>query len=116
MRTGWCGLWHKLRRRMSPQPDIRLLAIDLDGTLLGQGASLISAANSDALCRAAGAGVEVVPISARPPFGIEYPLRSFDGYRWLVAYNGALISDRQARTKLFEQPMDPAQARRAIQL
>jgi Cof subfamily protein (haloacid dehalogenase superfamily) len=101
---------------MSPTHNIRLLAIDLDGTLLGHGASVISAANAEALRLAAAAGVEVVPISARAPFGIEYPLRDFIEYRFLVAYNGALIYDRLSKTTLFDQPIRTGEAHQAIQL
>jgi Cof subfamily protein (haloacid dehalogenase superfamily) len=101
---------------MSSAPDIRLLAIDLDGTLLEQGGKVVSAANVEALHLAAEAGVEVVPISARGPASIEHPLQRFTELRLIIAYNGALIYDRQAKKILFDLPMPPAEVRQALQL
>jgi len=101
---------------MPGAPDIRLLAVDMDGTLIGQGGRALSPANAEALHLAAQAGVEVVPISARGPHGIEYPLAGFAELRLIIAYNGAFIYDHQTEEKLLDQPIEPDDAQRALQL
>jgi Cof subfamily protein (haloacid dehalogenase superfamily) len=101
---------------MPTATDIRLLAIDMDGTLIEHGGRALSAANAEALHLAARAGVEVVPISGRAPFGLEYPLHNFPELSLMIAYNGALIYDRQTKTDLFDQRIEPAAAQQALQL
>ena len=92
---------------------IRLVALDLDGTLLSS-RSEISAANHDALVKAAGRGVQVVIVtgrrfhSARP---IVAPLRC---PLTLISSNGARISnlDGEACHRNF---LPAALARQALQ-
>lgn len=76
---------------VSPPPP-RLLAIDLDGTLL-RSDKQVSRRSADAIAAAIERGVKVVLASARPPrstFGIYQALR-LDTLQ--VNYNGALILD-----------------------
>lgn len=76
-------------------PDIRLLALDLDDTLLNRD-HRISPANRRALEAAEEAGVHVVLASGRPPAGMwpfarELGMDRREGF--LLCYNGASILD-----------------------
>lgn len=74
-------------------PDVRIIALDLDGTLLDSQKRL-SAANRDALARAAAKGVLVVPTTGRF-FGMMPPsVRDLPFVRYAITINGAQVYDR----------------------
>ncbi len=88
----------------SSPPPYRVLALDLDGTLLTDDLR-ITDRSRDAIRRARARGVAVLLASARPPrsmlryhqqLGLDTPL---------VAYNGALVWDTVAGKPLFHEPL-----------
>jgi Cof subfamily protein (haloacid dehalogenase superfamily) len=84
---------------------IRLVAIDLDGTLLTS-EKLISDQTIEALQCLPEAGVKVVIASARPPRSVRHIYQKLGLDTWQINYNGALIWDEPARQSVFHQPMD----------
>lgn len=86
-------------------PKIRLIAIDLDGTLLTDDKQVCSAA-CEALKRAAADGVKVVIASARPPRSVRAFYQQLGLDTWQINYNGAMIWDEPAKQVVFHQPMD----------
>lgn len=99
--------------RVSKPPDIRLVAIDLDGTLLNDSRQ-VSDRTVEALCGLPGRGVRVVIASARPPRSVRHIYRSLSLDTWQINYNGALIWDEPERRVVFHQPMAPDVVRRII--
>jgi Cof subfamily protein (haloacid dehalogenase superfamily) len=97
------------------EPRIRLLAVDLDGTLWDRSLTF-GADDARALRQAARLGVEVVPVTARPPFGIEFGLHNSDFYHYAVAYNGSLVYERATHNVLLNLPISPDQAKAVIHL
>jgi 5-amino-6-(5-phospho-D-ribitylamino)uracil phosphatase len=104
----------------SPQPErsipagpIRLVAIDLDGTLLRSNKRL-STANAKAIAEVTHRGVHVVLASARPPRSVRdiYHRLALDTLQ--VNYNGALVHDMPRGRHVFHQPMSAALAKRII--
>lgn len=71
---------------------IRLIAFDLDGTLLDDGKALPER-NRRALEAAGEAGIWLVPATGRIPAGMPEPLRGLKGLRWGILSNGAEIYD-----------------------
>lgn len=69
---------------------IRLLALDLDGTVLNN-AKHISPATRAALERAIAAGVEVVPASGRPLTGLTREFLDIPGVNYALTSNGAAV-------------------------
>jgi len=100
---------------MKIESRISLLAIDLDGTLLISDNS-VSDANVEAVALACQAGVEVLIVSARPPFGMDEASRwlGLDGIQ--IAYNGAYVVDRASGKVLLHHPMTAEEAKVMIQL
>ena len=91
--------------------DIRILALDLDGTLLDSGKNL-SGANRDALAAAAGKGVLVVPTTGRF-FGMMPPaVRDLPFVRYAITVNGAQVYDRETDSAIVreELPLEKALA------
>ncbi len=86
---------------------VRLVATDLDGTLL-RGDLSVSPRTRAALDAVRAAGVEVVPVSARQTRGIRMIAEKagFDG--WVLAGNGALCEHLTTGEVLFEAHVDVA--------
>lgn len=88
---------------------IRIVALDLDGTLLDSEKRL-SEVNRDALARAAEKGVEIVPTTGRF-FGMMPPaVRDLPFVRYAITINGAQVYDRKTDTAIVrdEIPLDMA--------
>jgi hypothetical protein len=98
---------------VSDTPDIRLVAIDLDGTLLND-SKQVSDQTVEALCGLPGRGVRVVIASARPPRSVRHIYRSLKLDTWQINYNGALIWDEPASRVVFHRLMAPDVVRRII--
>ncbi|MBV8780603.1 MAG: HAD family phosphatase [Phycisphaerae bacterium] len=91
---------------MNEKPaDIRLVAIDLDGTLL-DARKRVSQQTIDGLASAAGKGIRIVIASARPPRSVRaiYQMLKLDTLQ--INYNGALIWDEIHRRAVFHRPLD----------
>ncbi len=87
------------------QAPIRLIAIDLDGTLLND-AKEVSLRTAEALWCATARGVRVVIASARPPRSVRHIYRQLRLNTWQINYNGAAIWDEAAGRFVFHKPMD----------
>ena len=88
---------------------IKIIALDLDGTLLDSEKRL-SDVNRDALARAAEKGVLIVPTTGRF-FGMMPPaVRDLPFVRYAITINGAQVYDRETDTALVrdEIPLDMA--------
>lgn len=72
--------------------NIKLIALDLDGTLLGPD-KLLSAENAAALERAAREGIEIVPATGRFYRGMPQIIRDLPYVRYVITINGAQVFD-----------------------
>ena len=73
-------------------PEIRLIALDLDGTLLNSEKQL-SQVNRAALERAADMGIHIVPTTGRFYGGMPYVIRALPFIRYVITINGAQCAD-----------------------
>ncbi len=99
---------------MSSKQQILLLAADLDGTLLVK--TQVSEVNRQAVQEVIDHGIQFVPVSARAPFGIVHALRGIEGYRYLIALNGAYVIDRLSGEVLYDRPMPEGVVRALLAL
>jgi Cof subfamily protein (haloacid dehalogenase superfamily) len=99
-----------------PRPigPVRLVAVDLDGTLLND-SKRVSGQTVGALKCLTGAGVRVVIASARPPRSVRHVYAELGLDTWQINYNGALVWDEPARRAVFHRPIDPAVVRDIVQ-
>ena len=89
--------------------DIRIIALDLDGTLLDSDKNL-SEANRAALAAAAAKGILVVPTTGRF-FGMMPPaVRDLAFVRYAITVNGAQVYDRETDTAIVREELPLAQA------
>jgi Cof subfamily protein (haloacid dehalogenase superfamily) len=94
-------------------PDIRLVAVDLDGTLLTD-SKQVSERTACAFHDLPRRGVKVVIASARPPRSVRHIYKLLNLDTWTINYNGALIWDEARQTPVFHRPLAKGVARRII--
>jgi len=87
-----------------PSAAIRLIAIDLDGTLLDD-SKQVTGPTADSLRCLAAQGIKAVIASARPPRSVRQIYRSLGLDTWQINYNGAMIWDEIAQHVVFHRPM-----------
>lgn len=95
--------------------NVKLIAIDLDGTLLDS-RKQVSRRNLDTLERARQQGVLIVPVTGRPAQGLPQAVLDLPGLRYAVTSNGATIRDLEADRFLLEQHLTPALCREILAL
>lgn len=88
----------------SQTAEIRLVAIDLDGTLLND-SKRVSEQTAEALRCLPARGVRTVIASARPPRSVRHIYRLLNLDTWQINYNGAMIWDDSTGRAVFHQPM-----------
>ena len=88
---------------------IKIVALDLDGTLLDSSKGL-SAANRAALERAAAAGVYVVPTTGRFFGMMPECVRSLPFVRYAITVNGAQVYDRETDSAIVREEIPLATA------
>ncbi|HEX3358069.1 MAG TPA: Cof-type HAD-IIB family hydrolase [Tepidisphaeraceae bacterium] len=89
----------------APITSVRLVAIDLDGTLLDRSKKVSDRAAAALKCLPA-AGVKVVIASARPPRSVRHIYQELGLDTWQINYNGALIWDEPNQQPVFHRPMN----------
>ena len=83
---------------------IKLVAIDLDGTLLDRSKKVSERAAAALKCLPS-SGVKVVIASARPPRSVRQIYQELGLDTWQINYNGALIWDEVNQQPVFHRPM-----------
>ncbi|MEA4824513.1 MAG: Cof-type HAD-IIB family hydrolase [Clostridiaceae bacterium] len=92
---------------------IRLIAVDLDGTLLNRKKE-ISARTKAALAACAERGIIVMPATGRPATGFPYVAAEMPGFRYALTSNGALVYDFQEKKAIFEDLLSVENTLRVI--
>lgn len=98
-----------------PAEAIRLVAVDIDGTLM-RSDKQVTSLTARAIAEAARRGVSIVLASARPPRSVRELHRELGLTTPSVHYNGALIFDAASDAPLLHRPLARRTARRAVRL
>ena len=90
-------------------PDYRIIALDLDGTLLNSAKELTPRCKA-ALEKAAEAGLEIVPTTGRFYGGMPEVIRALPFIRYAITINGAEVKDLKSGEIIYkaEIPVDRA--------
>lgn len=86
---------------------IKLIALDLDGTLLAHDHETLSPANRTALEAAAAKGIEIVVATGRSVSAVAPPVLALPFIRYFITCNGSAITDRAGHV-LREAPLLPS--------
>jgi Cof subfamily protein (haloacid dehalogenase superfamily) len=100
--------------RAKTRHDIRMVAVDLDGTLLDD-QKRISAPSAKALTGLSRGGVKVVLASARPPRSVRAIHAALKLDTWQINYNGALVWDEKAGKAISHHPIPGHTVRQIIE-
>ena len=95
--------------------DIRIIALDLDGTLLDSQKRL-SAVNREALEYAAAKGVHIVPTTGRFFGMMPEAVRDLPFVRYAITINGAQVYDRQADAAIVREEISVGRAVEIMEL
>ena len=87
-----------------PTQDIKLIALDLDGTLLTTDKQL-TARSRAALAAAANCGIQIVPATGRFYLGIPEEVRTLPGVRYAITINGACVYDAEEERSVYDAVM-----------
>lgn len=90
--------------------DIRLIALDLDGTLLTTDKQLTEHTKK-VLARAAEQGVHIVPATGRSVTGLAPEVRGLPFVRYAITVNGAAVWDMDEERIVSRKVFSPEQAR-----
>src|ERR1700733_14734563 len=93
--------------RTSEPAAIKVVAVDLDGTLLDD-SKTISPQTLDALRCLKDRDIQLVIASARPPRSVRAIYQSLNLDTLQINYNGALIWDEPNRRAVFHLPLEGA--------
>lgn len=94
---------------------IKMIGLDLDGTVLTEKKELTSR-TKDAISRALAQGVVVLVATGRPWMGVPEELRHFPGMRYALTSNGARILDIEADRVIEEHLLSPQQAQKVLEI
>lgn len=84
---------------------IRLIAFDMDGTLLDQHKKVLPE-TKELLERASSRGIVIVPATGRPFCGISEEIYHLQGVQYVLTCNGAGIYERDSGACLYEEGID----------
>ena len=96
-------------------PDIRLLALDLDGTVFTDDKKITDITRA-ALRKAIEKGVVVMPATGRPLSGLPEQFVEMEGVNYALTSNGAAIWDLQKNEKIVSLPFTTQQTLQAMHL
>ena len=94
-------------------PDIRLIALDLDGTVFDD-EKRISARTLQAIHAALDRGVDVVPATGRQAGGIPAEFLQMPGVRYALTANGASVVELASGRSVVRLPFDDVLAQQVL--
>lgn len=92
---------------------IKLIAFDLDGTLL-KNDKTVSERNLESLAKAAERGIHMVPATGRLYEGMPDEIRSLPFVRYVIAINGAQIYDTKEKRILHREELSKEETERVF--
>lgn len=87
---------------------ISLIAMDVDGTLLGKN-KILSARTKTVLAKAAAGGVHLVVASGRAVQAIPSDLLNIDGVKYAITSNGSSIFSVEERKRIYRRDLTESQ-------
>ena len=94
--------------------DIKLLALDLDGTTLRPDGTL-GERTARAVYRAAAAGIEVVPATGRAFSTLPREIREMECIHYAITSNGAAVCRTKTGERVYSSTVDSAEVMRVLQ-
>lgn len=103
-----------MRAELRPQADFRLIALDMDGTLLDSGQRITPRAQA-AVREILERGKHAVFATGRCRAQVTEYLEYFPAMRYLICENGACVCDLKTGEDLFRRPVAPQEVLRILE-
>ena len=103
-----------MRAELRPQADFRLIALDMDGTLLDSGQRITPRAQA-AVREILERGKHAVFATGRCRAQVTEYLEHFPAMRYLICENGACVCDLKTGEDLFRRPVAPQEVLRILE-
>ena len=103
-----------MRAELRPQADFRLIALDMDGTLLDSGQRITPRAQA-AVREILERGKHAVFATGRCRAQVTEYLEYFPAMRYLICENGACVCDPKTGEDLFRRPVAPQEVLRILE-
>lgn len=100
---------------MDGKRDIRLIGVDLDGTLLTDDKKLCPGAR-ETIKKAKENGIRLVPVTGRPFLGIPEVVRKLPEIDYIICSNGASIIEMKDEKRIFSFSMSNEKSREVFDL
>ena len=100
---------------MDEKRDIRLIGVDLDGTLLTDDKKLCPGAR-ETIKKAKEKGIRLVPVTGRPFLGIPENVRRLPEIDYIICSNGASIIEMKGEKRIFSFSMSNEKSREVFDL
>lgn len=101
------------QRMKSRREKVKMIGLDLDGTLLNDKKE-VGSYTEKVLKTAIDQGVVVLIATGRPVFGVPERLRSFPGMRYIITSNGARILDQKENRTVYEKMITKEETQRIL--
>ena len=101
--------------RRNDMREIRLLALDIDGTIL-TGKKELTVRTKTAIEAVINRGITVVFVTGRPHYGVPDELLEVRGLRYLISSNGAITMDLSTRTVIRKATLNKDTALKVIEV
>ncbi len=95
---------------------IRLILLDMDGTLLGRSQVAVTRRNMEALQRVIREGVMVVPCTGRVFDMLPPQIQTQEGIRYFVTCHGARVYDKGENAELYLDLIPPGESAALLQM
>lgn len=95
--------------------DIKLIGVDLDGTLLTDEKEL-TIETKEIIKKLHKKGIHFVPITGRPLSGVPKCIRDIEEIEYAITSNGSQITDLRTNKAIFEFPIDNKKANEIIDI
>lgn len=100
---------------MNLKNKIKLIGVDLDGTLLRDNKTLCDGAE-EVMITAARKGIHIVPITGRPFSGIPECIRDIKEIQYIISSNGAQIMNAESGKSIFSFPLSNEKSKEIIEI
>ena len=94
--------------------DIRVIALDLDGTLFNSQKE-VSQHTKDVLAECSRRGIIVMPATGRPATGFPHVLEAVPSFRYALTSNGALVYDFAEKKGIYEDTISVENALKVVE-
>ena len=103
-------------KKVAEKMQIKLIALDMDGTTLNDNHITITKENRRAILAAIAKGIVVVPATGRTCFDLPYVIKRIPGIRYAITSNGSSVVDLEKNVIVYSNLIEAQTAAKALDI